>query len=483
MPKAPNNYSPKRRPEAARARRDYVIGRMLADDRIDEAEAVLARSGPVQVKTPDKVPIAKAEYFVEEVRRELAARFGEAQLYGGGLSVRTTLDPRLQAEADRALRNGLIAYDRRHGWRGPTARIDPELPVGPQIAHLEVNGMPETWRLAAVEQVTDAAAGIRLVSGEKGAIPLDEVRWARKRLEGQKRGPAVERVPDVLARGDVVIVESPTPGDSGPQPDGTGDAGFALRQIPDVGGGLVALDPHTGRVLALTGGFSFEASEFNRATQARRQPGSAFKPFVYLAALDHGLTPSSLVLDAPFVIDQGPGMGKWKPSNYTKRFYGPSPMRIGIEKSRNLMTVRVAQRVGIEAVARYAERFGVVDRLPRMLSMSLGAGETTLLRLTAAYAMLVNGGKKIVPTFLDRIQDRNGKTVFRHDRRACPDCFDIPWNRPGRARGAGHASAGRRSGKRLSAGLDAGGRGSSRHRPPRPRGRQAPRRKNRDHQR
>ncbi len=421
LPKAPNNYNPKRRPEAARARRDYVIRRMLEDGRIDEAEAAMARSGPVELRTPDEVPIAKAEYFVEEVRRELAERFGEAQLYGGGLSVRTTLDPRLQAEADRALRKGLIAYDRRHGWRGPVARLDPGRPVAAQIDRTNVPGLPDEWRLAAVEAVTGSAAEIRLVSGETGTIPLEELRWARKRLNGQKRGPAIGRVSEVLAAGDVIAVERKT------RPDGAPGESFVLRQIPDVEGALVALDPHTGRVLALAGGFSFEASEFNRATQARRQPGSAFKPFVYLAALERGLTPSSLVLDAPFVIDQGPGVGKWKPSNYTRRFYGPSPMRIGIEKSRNLMTVRVAQRVGMEAVAGYAERFGVVDRLPRLLSMALGAGETTLLRLTTAYAMLVNGGRKIVPTFLDRIQNRNGKTVFRHDERACPGCIGVPW--------------------------------------------------------
>ena len=431
LPKAPNNYNPKRRPKAARARRDYVIGRMLADGHIAEAEAALARTGPVTLRPPDEVLVAKAEHFVEEVRRELAARFGETQLYGGGLSVRTTLDPRLQAEADRALRRGLIAYDRRHGWRGPVARIDADRPVAAQLSRIEIAGMPDRWRLAAVDLVTESAAGIRLASGERGTIPLDRLSWARKRLEDLSRGPAVVRVSDVLARGDVVAVELLTATDEGGSDGGSeGEerTGYALRQIPDIDGALVALDPHTGRVLALTGGFSYEASEFNRATQARRQPGSAFKPFVYLAALDHGFTPSSLVLDAPFVIDQGPGIGKWKPSNYTRRFYGPSPMRIGIEKSRNLMTVRVAQRIGMDAVARYAERLGVVDRLPRMLSMSLGAGETTLLRLTTAYAMLVNGGRKIVPTFLDRIQDRNGKTVFRHDRRPCPGCTGIPWS-------------------------------------------------------
>ncbi len=426
LPKAPNNYNPLRRPEAARIRRDYVIGRLLADGRISAAEAAAARTGPVILRTPDEVLVAKAEYFVEEVRRELADRFGEAALYGGGLSVRTTLDPRLQAEADRALRDGLLAHDRRYGWRGPVARIDPGRPAAAQLAEIEVGAAPERWRLAAVEAVTPAGARIRLASGEAGTIPLDGLRWARKRLDGWKRGPAVERAADVLAPGDAVFVE-PIAAAGGGGADEAAHAVFALRQAPDADGALVALDPHTGRVLALTGGFSYAASEFNRATQAMRQPGSAFKPFVYLAALDRGLTPSSIVLDAPFVIDQGPGLEKWKPSNYTKRFYGPSPLRIGIEQSRNLMTVRVAQRIGMDTVALYAERFGIVEHMPRMLSMSLGAGETTLLRLTTAYAILVNGGRKIAPTFLDRIQDRDGKTVFRHDRRACPGCIGVSW--------------------------------------------------------
>ena len=202
---------------------------------------------------------------------------------------------------------------------------------------------------------------------------------------------------------------------------------YALRQIPDIQGGIVALDPHTGRVLAMSGGFSFEQSQFNRATQAKRQPGSAFKPFVYLAALDSGFTPSTLILDAPFVIDQGPGLPKWRPANYTNKFYGPSTMRLGIEKSRNLMTVRLAQNVGMDRISEYADRFGIIKNLPEQLSMALGAGETTLLDLTNAYAMLVNGGKQITPTFIDRIQDRNGHTVYRHDLRPCVGCDAVSW--------------------------------------------------------
>ncbi len=432
LPKAPNNYNPRRRPKAARARRNYVIGRMLEDGSITPTEAARARSGPVELREAEAARIAEAEYFVEQVRRELAGRFGEAQLYGGGLSVRTTLDPRLQALADRALRKGIIAYDRRHGWRGPLARGDAGMPLAPQLKGVAPAGLPAGWKPAIVLRTRKDSAAIRLTSGAFGRIPLDRLKWARRRLENQTLGKPARSPSDVLARGDIVLVERAPPPDDAKQAtpaptDSPQPAEFDLRQIPDVGGGLVALDPHTGRVLALSGGFSHAASEFNRATQAKRQPGSAFKPFVYLAALDNGFTPSSLILDAPFVVDQGPGRGKWKPSNYSKRFYGPSPLRIGLERSRNLMTIRLAHRIGIETVAEYAERLGVADRLPRVLSMALGAGETTLLRLTTAYAILVNGGKRIVPTVVDRIQDRNGRTVFRHDDRACEGCRDVVW--------------------------------------------------------
>ena len=225
--------------------------------------------------------------------------------------------------------------------------------------------------------------------------------------------------------GDVVAVEAVTRRNKDEDwPPNT----YGLRQVPKVSGGVVALDPHTGRVLAMSGGFSAELSEFNRATQARRQPGSAFKPFVYLAALDKGFTPSSQILDAPFVIDQGPGLGRWRPANYSNRFYGASPLRLGIEKSRNLMTVRLAQNIGMEAVVAYAKRFGVVENLEPLLSMSLGSGETTLMRMTTAYAMLVNGGKRVSPTLIDKIQDRTGKTIFRHDPRDCDACRETAWN-------------------------------------------------------
>ena len=439
LPKAPNNYNPLLYPEAAKTRRDWVIGRMLADLSITVDEAVRAKAEPMVVQRRSEIQFVDAEYFAEEVRRELLGRYGETQLYKGGLSVRTTLDPGLQAIAARVLRQGLETYDRRHGWRGPITRFEDTAEGGvawaEELARLQAPPGIGEWRMAVVLAVDKAGADIGFADETRGRIRLAELKWARPWKEEQKLGPRVRRPADVLAPGDVVAVAPLEP--KGAAGAGAGDAGsgalarpsFGLRQIPDINGALVALDPHTGRVLAMVGGYSFAASEFNRVTQAMRQPGSAFKPIVYLAALDYGFTPSTLILDAPFVIDQGPGLPKWRPANYTKRFYGPSTMRLGIEKSRNLMTVRLAQTIGIDMVAEYAERLGVVDRLPRRLAMALGAAETTLLRLTTAYAMVVNGGKRITPSLIDRIQDRHGRTVFRHDRRACEDCRADAWTR------------------------------------------------------
>jgi penicillin-binding protein 1A len=425
LPKAPNNYHPIRRHEAAVARRNWVIGRLLEDGRINDEEARAAWSEPLQVYRTDPTEIVEADYFVEEVRRELAELYGDTKLYEGGLSVRTTLSPRLQRIAERSLRAGLIAYDRRHGWRGPVAHVDLEAADWrTALTAVEPPAGAAPWVLAMVLALDGKAATIGLPDGAEGAIPMAELAWARPWLEEQQVGARPEEPAEVLAVGDVVLVE-PVAADSegAAYPEGS----YALRQIPDVNGGLVAIDPHTGRVLAMSGGFSYEHSEFNRVTQAERQPGSAFKPFVYLAALDSGFTPATIVLDAPFVIDQGAGLGKWKPANYSNKFYGPSPMRLGIEKSRNLMTIRLAQTVGMEPIVDYARRFGVVDDMPPVLSMALGAGETTLLRLTTAYAMLVNGGKRITPTLIDRVQDRNGTTIYRHDARDCPGCWPEQW--------------------------------------------------------
>lgn len=423
LPKAPNNYHPIRRREAAVARRNWVIDRMKEEGFIDAPAAAAAQARPLVVAEREATARVTAAYFVEQVRREIADRYGENALYEGGLSVRTSLDPRLQKIADDTLRAGLVAYDRRHGWRGPVHRLDPG---GNWHKALSAAPAPKgrgPWLKAVVLSTSPGAAQIGVEDGREGVIPLAELRWARRHLPDQKLGGGVRGVSDVLAPGDVVLVAPVTK-----SPDGAtyGPRTFGLRQVPDVGGAIVALDPHTGRVLALRGGFSFEQSEFNRATQARRQTGSAFKPFVYLTALEQGLTPTTLILDAPFVIDQGPGLGKWKPDNYTNTFYGLTPMRVGVEKSRNLMTVRLAQRIGMDKVKERAEAIGVVKKLDPVLSMALGAGEATLLDLAAAYSVFVNSGKRITPTLIDRVQDRHGATLFRRDARPCDGCAAEP---------------------------------------------------------
>ena len=418
LPKAPTNYHPIRRPEAAKARRDWVIGRMLDESYLAGAEARFAVATPFRIHPRSETEVFHAAYFAEEVRRELMDHYGATKLYGGGLSVRTTLDPHLQEIATRVLRQGLEDYDRRHGWRGPLAQIEGvDFRWAERLAAiLAPADLGEGRRLAVVLSVDPESAEIGFTDGGRGVIQMAELEWARPWREDQRVGPSPSAASDVLAPGDVIVAEARV------EP-----SLYGLHQVPEIEGALVALDPHTGRVLAMVGGYSFAASEFNRATQAMRQPGSAFKPIVYAAALESGFTPVSLVLDAPFVVDQAPGLGKWKPANYAQTFYGPSTLRLGLEKSRNLMTVRLAQHIGIATVADYAERMHVVDEMPEVLSMALGAGETTLMRLTTAYAMLVNGGHEIVPTLIDRIQDRRGDTVFRHDARVCPNCAGVSW--------------------------------------------------------
>ncbi len=422
LPKAPNNYRPERDYDAAVGRRNWVVDRMVEDGAITRSTAEAAKAEPLVVlQRDDAEPVG--QYFVEDVRRELLDRYGEDALWGGGLVVRSTLDPSMQKVADAALREGLIAYDRRHGWRGPIARIDAEADWVTALQEVEAPDGLRPWVLAAVLEIDGKGATVGLEGGGKARIPLAEMRWAAPWREEQRTGPSPNKPSDVVAVGDVVAVEQvEKDADGEPYPEGT----VALRQVPDVQGALVAMDPHTGRVLAMSGGWSFSTSEFNRATQAERQPGSAFKPFVYLAALENGYTPATIVLDAPVVVKTA-GLGKYKPKNYSGNFYGPVPMRLGVEKSRNLMTLRLAMDVGIEKVEEFGERFGVSPDLPPHLSVAIGAGETTLLRLTNAYARLVNGGKEVEATLIDRVQNRYGETVFEHDKRPCGNCNGVEW--------------------------------------------------------
>ena len=425
LPKAPSNYHPERQKDAAVARRNWVIGRMAEDGHITPEEARAAQAEPLAIRKRDETEYVTAEYFAEEVRRELIKLYGERALYEGGLTVRASMDPKLQEAATRSVRQGLIDYDRRHGWRGPITRMENFDTWAKKLASIPMPPGGEAWRLAVVLK-DDEATGteIGLNDGSRGRIPLAELKWARAWREGEGVGPEIRRPSDALKLGDVVLVEPVAKDEKGKDlPPGS----FGLRQIPAVQGGFVALDPHTGRVLAMVGGVSPHMSSFNRATQAMRQPGSSFKPFVYLAALDNGFTPSSLVMDAPFEYDPGFGQPIWRPENYSHQFYGPTPLRAGIEKSRNVMTVRLAKHIGMDKVKATAERFGIVDNFQPFLPNSLGSGETTVLRLAAAYAMLDNGGRKIEPTFIDRIQDRTGKTIFRHDNRPCEGCRDVAW--------------------------------------------------------
>jgi len=422
LPKGPGNYDPNRHPARAKGRRDWVIGQMEDVGFITAEEAEEARSQPIELRRRRLIESVRADWVAEEVRRTLIDRMGEEAVYGGGLMVRTTLAPEFQELGERVLRDGLQTYDRRHGWRGPLEKLSLEGGSAPEaLAALPATaGLLPGWSRAVVTAVEDREVAIAFADARTGRIPFAEMEWARPWRPEQRVGPAPKSPADVVAVGDVIAVAPRTDGD-GAELEGE----YSLRQIPDVNGALVAMDPHTGRVLAMVGGWSFEVSQYNRATQARRQPGSAFKPFVYAAALDSGFTPSSIVMDAPITLPQGPGLPDWSPRNYSRGFYGPSTLRLGLEKSRNLMTVRLARDIGGEKVAEYADRFGVMDNPPPHLSLSLGAGETTLMAITKAYAEFVNGGRSITPTLIDRVQDRNGHTVYRHDERECAGCVPL----------------------------------------------------------
>ncbi|MBC7313007.1 MAG: penicillin-binding protein 1A, partial [Rhizobium sp.] len=425
LPKGPSNYHPFRHTEAAIERRNWVIDRMVENGFVVKADGDEAKKQPLGVtgrRTGSY--LFASDYFAEEVRRQIIEKYGDKSLYEGGLSVRTSLDPQMQIVARKALQDGLLTYDQRRGFRGPVAKISASGDWGAELAKVNaLSDVPE-WKLAVVLAVSASRvdiglqpakeAGGKVVSDRQtGRILADDMEWAYRSATGDRK--TAKSPEGVLAPGDVVFVE----------PLADAEGGYRLRQPPKVQGGLVAMDPHTGRVLAMVGGFSYAQSEFNRATQAMRQPGSSFKPFVYAAALDNGYTPASVIMDAPIEFVSGGQV--WRPQNYGGGSAGPSTLRLGIEKSRNLMTVRLANDMGMNLVAEYAERFGIYDKMMPLLSMSLGSGETTVLRMVSAYAVLANGGKQIKPTLIDRIQDRYGKTIFRHEERVCEGCNANGW--------------------------------------------------------
>ncbi|HZH52307.1 MAG TPA: penicillin-binding protein 1A [Microvirga sp.] len=419
LPKGPNNYHPFRQRQAAIERRNWVIDRMVDNGYVTRQEADAAKKEPLNVTFRNVSPHNIASgYFAEGVRRDISDRYGEETLYEGGLLIRSTLDPKMQAMARKALVDGLVRFDEARGWRGAQQKLElAGREWGLALAELPTLGDVQPWRLAVVLEVSGGRARVGLqprressgqVSRERetGFVTADGVKWTRRNVER------------ALSVGDVVYVE-PLEGKAGQ---------FRLRQIPEISGAIVAMDPYTGRVHAMVGGFSFDQSEFNRAVQAMRQPGSSFKPIVYATALDNGYTPSTQVMDAPFVLDMGPGQPAWAPSNYDGKSAGLRTLRYGIEHSKNLMTVRLSNEVGMPLIAEYARRFGVYDDMLPLLSMSLGAGETTVMRMTAAYSMFVNGGRRIKPTLIDQIQDRTGRTIYRHDERKCAGCDAGQWD-------------------------------------------------------
>ena len=426
LPKAPSNYHPFRHTERALERRNWVIDQMVENGYVSREDGAKAKETGLDVK-PRRggTYLFAGEYFTEEVRRQIIERYGETALYEGGLSVRATIDPEMQVLARKALHHGLMKFDTLRGFRGPVDTIDVSGDWGVPLGEIKgLYDVPE-WKVAVVLDANGEGLSLGLqpareVSGKLGpdretvSVSLKDMEWAMRHVVDGKRLKA-KTPADVLKPGDVVYIEKKQEGD-----------GWLLRQRPAVEGAMVAMDPHTGRVQAMVGGFSYASSEFNRATQAMRQPGSSFKPFVYAAALDNGYTPASVVLDAPITIRQGNQV--WEPKNYGGESAGPSTLRAGIERSRNLMTVRLANDMGMNLVVEYAERFGIYDNLAPYLPMALGSGETTVMRMVSAYSIIANGGKSIRPSLIDRIQDRYGKTVYKHDQRTCEGCNAEGWS-------------------------------------------------------
>jgi penicillin-binding protein 1A len=429
LPKAPSSLHPVKNRDRAIERRNYVVDRLLENGWIKQADADKARKDALAVTNrTNAAHIFAGEYFAEEVRRDVFERYGEKKLYEGGLSVRTTLDPKLQVMARKTMAAGLVNFDETQGWRGAGNKLDISGDWGVKLADVKSLSDISPWRMAVVLETSEQSARIGFQPGrdlggavakerQTGNITLDGVRWA-KAASGPARGKTPTSVSQVLSPGDIIYAD-PLIAKDGSLVEGQ----FRLRQLPEVSGAMVAMDPWTGRVLAMVGGFSFDQSQFNRATQAYRQPGSTIKPIVYSSALDNGYTPSTVLVDGPIEIDQGQGAGVWRPENFSVGHYrGPISLREALKWSVNTVTVRLAQDIGMPLIGEYAKRFGIYDELPNYLSYALGTGETTVMRMVTAYSMFANGGRRVKATLIDRIQDRYGHTIFRHDARECRGC-------------------------------------------------------------
>ena len=402
LPKAPSKYNPYKNIELAKFRRNLVLRNILENGFIDTKTYEKLKESKIKLKKKERVFLEDAQYYIEDVRKNIIERLTYDKVYKQGFNVNTPINLELQKIATDSLRLGLIEYDKRKGWRGPISNKNYKLGWQKEFKEFKLEKSID-WDLSIVKKVDQFLAEIETQNGLSGIIEYSDISWTKKQFD------------EILKPGDIIYTKY------------IGNDKFSLKQIPKINGAIVVMDPFTGRVIALSGGFSFKKSEFNRASQALRQPGSAFKPFVYALALENQYTPSSLVLDAPLVLDQGSDLKMWKPENYGKKFYGPSTLRSGLEKSRNLMTVRIAQNLGINRIVNFSKELGIYEKPEELLSISLGSAETTLLKLTSAYSTFVNGGKLVEPILIDRIQDSEGNTIINNDKRTCVNCDQISY--------------------------------------------------------
>ena len=401
LPKAPSRYNPYKNIKIAKYRRNLVLRNLFENSYINKSEFEILKKQPIELRKRKNKYTEDAKYYVEDVRKFIVDKYGFDKVYKQGFNIKSPINLELQSIASKVLRDGLISHDKRRGWRGPIDNIKYKKNWFTKFSDFELE-KSIGWKLAIIKKVEKFSIQIETEEKDIGIINYKDISWTKKEFD------------EILKNGDVVYVQK------------IGKK-YSLRQLPQANGSIVVIHPFTGRVLALSGGFSFKKSEFNRATQALRQPGSAFKPFIYALALENNFTPSSLVLDAPIVLDQGVDLKKWKPVNYGKKFYGPSTLRTGVEKSRNLMTVRIAQELGIKKITKFSKKLNIYDNPEELMSISLGSAETTLLKLTSAYCSFLNGGKLIEPILIDRIQDSEGSTIFNSEKRICKQCDEISY--------------------------------------------------------
>ena len=402
LPKAPSRYNPYRDIELAKFRRNLVLKNLYDNKYLSKNEFDKLSEQKIILKKRKSVYLENSNYYIEDIRKLIVDKYGFDKVYKQGFTINTPLNLYLQEQATISLRNGLVEFDKKKGWRGPLLNIEYTTNWSKNLNDYKLE-QSIGWKLSIIKKINRFSVDIETIDGNEGVIEFSSINWTKKNFE------------ELFKIGDVIYSQK------------IKSNKYNLKQLPKVNGAIVVMDPYTGRILALSGGFSFKNSEFNRATQALRQPGSAFKPFVYALALENGYTPATLILDAPIVFDQGEDLKLWKPENYGKKFYGPSTLRTGVEKSRNLMTVRIAQNLGIKKIANFSDELNIYDNPEALLSLSLGSNETTLLKLTTAYCSFVNGGKLINPKFIDRIQDSQGNTIFNSEKRECEGCGQISY--------------------------------------------------------